>query len=160
MVLAHSTLSENMNSILKNIKKTRNVRSMFIPFSHRNLLNVHTFFSIDFRIVFSSTFHEKWLHVGGHFVLVTFFGPGAKMVPGTILVTFLAPFWAPFGSLWTPFGSLWLPLAPFCLALASLWLPFGSLWLTFTRLGAPFSHFWPLLALFFCPFPILSMKIS
>ena len=77
---------------------------------------------------------------GDHFCdfLMTFFGLRAKIVPGSILVTFLAPFWTPFGSLWTPFGSLWFPFG-------SLWAPFGSLWLTFGSLFAPFgSHFWSL----------------
>ena len=72
----------------------------------------------------------------------------------------LAPFGfplAPFGSLLPHFG---LPLASLWLPLALFWLPFGSLWLIFTHLRTPFSHCWPLLALFFCPFPILSMKIS
>ena len=86
-------------------------------------------------------------HFGGHVgdFLMTFFGPAAKMVPGTLLVTFLAPFWAPFGSLWIPFGPLWFPFA-------SLWPPFGSLWLSFGSLLAPFGSLLLTLELHFLTF--------
>ena len=110
---------------------------MFIPFSHRNLLNFRTFFSIDFRIVFSSIFHEKWLHFGGHFgdFLVTFFGHRSWIEFWLHYYPILVALWLPLGSLWLPLGSL---LAPF----GSLWAPIGSLWAPFGFLLAPFWCPW------------------
>ena len=100
MVLAHSTLSENLNSISNIIK----IYQMSYQFRHHFRIDFSSLFMF-FRHRFSnrlfpSIFDGKWLQ---------------KWIPG-------APFSRPFPKvdLWRHLGR---PLAPF----GSFWLPFGSL---------------------------------
>ena len=149
MVLTHSTVSENLILILKYIKKIRsplNVGTIFASNFHQfPCLFQHRFSHRFFRCFFMENGSQIG-DFGDHFCdfLMTFFGLRAKIVPGSILVTFLAPFWTPFGSLWAPFGSLWLPfvslLVPLLYPLAPFGLPLAPFRLPLVGFGRPLGH--------------------
>ena len=126
-----------MNTFLKTHLK-------LASFSHRIFKKFHDFFGIDFRIDFSSIFHEKGSQNGSK----------KYMMRETVLLTFrdllfYVDFMLNLVTILVPFGALWLTLAPFWLTFGALWLTFGALGVTFAHPGARFSHFWCLLASFF-----------
>ena len=128
MVLAHSTLSDNLNSISSLINKYQksyqcryhfhiDLSSIFMFFRHRCS---HRFFH---RFLKENASKNGWfpraLHPGAPFsrpfpkidLWTHFWSPFA-------LGSLLAPFWLPLASFWLSFGSLlapfWYPLANFC----------------------------------------------
>ena len=152
MVLTHSTVSENLNSILKYIKKYQISAQCWYHFRIEFSSISMPFSASVFASNFSLFFHGKWLPNWWFWrpflwLFDDLFRTPRKNSSGK---HFGYLFGILLDSLWLPLGSLWLPLAPFGSLLAPFWLslaPFGSLL-------PPFGALLPNLGLHFLTFGV------
>ena len=156
MVLAHSTLSENLNYILKTNQQYQISSQCRYHFRIEFSSIFMTFSASISTSIFSSNFNGKWLQNGSKKHPGN---PSKSMLFATLSESrFLDAFWSPFGppfgfpfgSLWSLLGFLWLTFGSLWLTFGALWLPFGFLWLPFGSLLVPFGSLLVPLGSHFC----------